>query len=62
MTGTVGLILLLIGMLIGIGIALWIFTHDVGQCKVDTKTCSRYTGELPPDEILERHVMHKEKY
>jgi hypothetical protein len=28
MTGSVGLILVLIGMIAGIGIVLWLFTHD----------------------------------
>ena len=29
--------LLMIGMIAGLGIVLWLFTTDVGQCKVDER-------------------------
>lgn len=35
MTGMTGLIIIIIGMIAGLGIALWLFTTNVGYCKVD---------------------------
>jgi hypothetical protein len=73
MTGSVGLILVLIGMIAGIGIVLWLFTHDrewqfggyIDTAKkedlVDYKECSGPV--LPPDDIIiNHHIMHRDRY
>ena len=82
-TETTGLALFtLIGIIAGLGVILWLFTHDVGQCKVDHHVDphlpnlpkevdnavrkvldkeGRDNSELPPDEILDRYVMHRDQ-
>lgn len=80
MTGTTGLLIIIIGMIAALGVILWLFTKDTGYCKVDESMTGVIDTapldelydikhvemgnylELPPDEILDRHVMHRKGY